>query len=218
MVLRETAQVPDGDTSFTDVERWRWYNTNNIWIDLRALRDLQAADQAAPALPLIVNRKTVDPRDPASTPVIQLESAMGAAIGSIPGARAVHVPRSRFAPVKTTDDLLVVRSDAYELTSDGRMKPSFDGPGPVVTLDKDFYKLLPGLRAAVPCRAAVAAPLPPVRGRRRRHLRRGRRGRGRRTGGRPASRPGRRGTRPVKPERQTGPAGTVACAGGLDRR
>jgi UTP--glucose-1-phosphate uridylyltransferase len=99
---------------------------------------------------LIVNRETVDPRDPASTPVIQLESAMGAAIGSIPGARAVHVPRSRFAPVKTTDDLLVVRSDAYELTSDGRMKPSFDGPGPVVTLDKDFFKLLPDFEQQFP--------------------------------------------------------------------
>ena len=109
LVLRETAQVPDGDTSFTDMQRWRWYNTNNIWIDLRALKDLQAAAPAAPDLPLIVNRKTVDPRDPASIPVIQLESAMGAAIGSIPGARALHVPRSRFAPVKTTDDLLVVR-------------------------------------------------------------------------------------------------------------
>ena len=143
VVLRETAQVPGGDTSFTDVGRWRWYNTNNIWIDLRALKDLQAADPAAPALPLIVNRKTVDPRDPASTPVIQLEWAMGAAIGWVPGARAVHVPRSRFAPVKTTDDLLVVRSDAYQLTGDGQLRPRFDGPGPVVTLDKNFYELLP---------------------------------------------------------------------------
>src|SRR4029077_11628263 len=98
--------------------------------DLRALKDVQAADPAAPDLPLIVNRKTVDSRDPDSTPVIQLESAMGAAIGSIRGARAVHVPRSRFAPVKSTNDLLVVRSDAYELTRDGRMRPSFDGPGP----------------------------------------------------------------------------------------
>ena len=99
VVLRETAQVPDGDPSFTDTGRWRWYNTNNTWIDLRALADLQAAGPAAPALPLIVNRKTIDPRDPASTLVIQLESAMGAAIGSIPGARALHVPRSRFAAV-----------------------------------------------------------------------------------------------------------------------
>src|SRR5580704_1295771 len=150
VVLRETAQVPDGDTSFTDIERWRWYNTNNIWLDLRALRDLQADDPAAPSLPLIVNRETVDPRDPASIPVIQLESAMGAAIGSIPGARAIHVPRSRFAPVKTTDDLLVIRSDAYELTSDGRMRPGFDGPGPVATLDKDFYKLLPDFEQRFP--------------------------------------------------------------------
>jgi len=150
LVLRETAQVPDGDPSFTDIDRWRWYNTNNIWIDLRALKDLQAADPAAPDLPLIVNRKTVDPRDPDSTPVIQLESAMGAAIGSIPGARAVHVPRSRFAPVKTTNDLLVVRSDAYELTSDGEMRPSFDGQEPVVTLDEEYYKLLPDFEQRFP--------------------------------------------------------------------
>ena len=211
VVLRETAQVPDGDTSFTDVERWRWYNTNNIWIDLHAFRDLQAVDQAAPALPLIVNRETVDPRDPASTPVIQLESAMGAAIGSIPGARAIHVPRSRFAPVKTTDDLLVVRSDAYELTSDGRMRPGFDGPGPVVTLDKDFFKLLPGFEQRFPagapslfrCRrfevegdvtfGAGVVAVGDVRV------------------GRPASRPGRGGTRPVKPESQTGTRGTVTA-------
>ena len=153
MVLRETAQVPDGDASFTDVERWRWYNTNNIWIDLRALKDLQAADPAAPELPLIANRKTVDPVDPESTPVIQLESAMGAAIGSIPGARAIAVPRSRFAPVKTTDDLLVVRSDAYELTSDGQLRPAFDGPGPVVTLDEGYYKLLPDLEQRFPAGA-----------------------------------------------------------------
>src|SRR5580693_7355099 len=130
LVLRETAQVPDGDDSFTDV-------------DLRALKDLQAADPAAPDLPLIVNRKTVDPSDPDSTPVIQLETAMGAAIGSIPGARAVHAPRSRFAPVKTTDDLLLVRSDAYELTGDGQLRPTFDGQEPVITLDEDYYKLLP---------------------------------------------------------------------------
>jgi len=75
---------------------------------------------------------------------------MGAAIGSIPGARAVHVPRSRFAPVKTTDDLLVVRSDAYRLISDGQLRPAFDGPAPIVGLDKHFYKLLPGFEQRFP--------------------------------------------------------------------
>jgi len=150
VVLRETAQVPDGDTSFTDIERWRYYNTNNLWIDLQALTELQAADPGAPALPLIVNRKTVDPRDKSSTPVIQLETAMGAAVGSIPGARAVQVPRTRFAPVKTTNDLLVVWSDAYQLTPDGRMSPTFDGSGPLVTLDDDHFKLVPDFEQRFP--------------------------------------------------------------------
>ena len=68
VVLRGTAQVPDGDTSFTDVERWRWYNTNDIWIDLRALKDLQASDPAAPALPLIIDRETVEPAEPGRAP------------------------------------------------------------------------------------------------------------------------------------------------------
>jgi UTP--glucose-1-phosphate uridylyltransferase len=150
VVLRETAQVPEGDASFTDVERWRFYNTNNLWIDLRALRRLQEADPAAPVLPLIVNRKTVDPKDPSSTPVIQLETAMGAAIGSIAGARPVLVPRTRFAPVKTTDDLLVVRSDAYRLGEDGRMTPTFDGPGPVVTLEPGCFRLMPDFERRFP--------------------------------------------------------------------
>jgi UTP--glucose-1-phosphate uridylyltransferase len=142
LVLRETAQVPDGDPSFTDVDRWRFYNTNNLWIDLRALEALLAEDPAGPELPLIVNRKTVDPTDPASPAVLQLETAMGAAIGAIDGARAVWVPRTRFAPVKTTDDLLVVRSDAYALTGDGRMQPTFDGDPPVVTLDPAHFRQL----------------------------------------------------------------------------
>ncbi len=128
LVLRETAQVPDGDDSFADVERWRFYNTNNLWVDLRVLRP-ETLD-----LPLIVNRRPVDPRDPDSPEVLQLETAMGAAVGAIAGARAVEVPRSRFAPVKTTDDLLLVRSDAYELRDDGVLAPCFDGDPPLVTL------------------------------------------------------------------------------------
>jgi UTP--glucose-1-phosphate uridylyltransferase len=153
IVLRETAQVPEGDDSFSDVERWRWYNTNNLWIDLRALARLLEHHPAGPELPLIVNRKTVDPSDSSSPAVLQLESAMGAAIGAIDGARAVHVPRRRFAPVKTTDDLLVVRSDAYALGADGRMRPTFDGDPPVVALDAAHFKLLADFEARFPAGA-----------------------------------------------------------------
>lgn len=140
LVLRETAQVPEGDESFTDIERFGYFNTNNLWFDLEHLRSLQEADPAAPYLPLIVNKKTVDPTDTSSTPVLQLETAMGAAIGSVEGARAIEVPRTRFAPVKTTDDLLVARSDLYDLTDDGRMEPT--GAAPLVKLEKARFGML----------------------------------------------------------------------------
>jgi UTP--glucose-1-phosphate uridylyltransferase len=150
LVLRETAQTPPDDPSFSDVERWRYYNTNNLWVDLHALERLLDDHAGGPDLPLIVNRKTVDPADPSSPAVLQLETAMGAAIGAIDGARAVEVPRSRFAPVKTTDDLLVTRSDAYILNDDGTLSPAFAGDPPVVALDPDHYKLLPDAERRFP--------------------------------------------------------------------
>ena len=55
--------------------------------------------------------------------------------------------------MKTTDDLLVVRSDAYELAGDGQMRPAFDGPGPVVTLDERHYELLPDFEQRFPAGA-----------------------------------------------------------------
>ena len=142
LVLRETAQTPPDDAdSFSDFRRWRYYNTNNLWIDLDALAGLLAEREGDLGLPLIVNHKTVDPADKASPPVVQLETAMGAALGVIPGARVVEVPRGRFAPVKTTDDLLVVRSDACVLDPDDfRLEPA--GRWPLVALDKDHYKYL----------------------------------------------------------------------------
>jgi UTP--glucose-1-phosphate uridylyltransferase len=153
LVLRETAQTPEEDAaSFRDFRRWRHYNTNNLWIDLEALAARLERDGGALDLPVIVNRKTVDPRDPETPDVVQLETAMGSAIGLFDGARALCVPRSRFAPVKTTDDLLVLRSDAYVLTPDWRVEPA-PGRGPAppyVELDPAYYKLLAGFEERFP--------------------------------------------------------------------
>ena len=142
LVLRETAQTPDEDVeAFEDVSRHRYFNCNNIWVDLRALdRTLDERDGVL-GLPMIVNRKTVDPGDSSSPGVVQLETAMGAAIGVFEGAAAIRVPRSRFAPVKTTNDLLVVRSDAYELADDFTVHLASDR-APLVDLDADHFKLL----------------------------------------------------------------------------
>jgi len=107
-------------------------------------------------LPMIINRKTVDPADVASTPVLQLETAMGAAIDVFEGARAVRVPRERFAPVKTTNDLLSLRSDAYVLHDDGRIAVAQQrgaAGAPLVDLDPSHFKLLRDFDARFPAGA-----------------------------------------------------------------
>jgi UTP--glucose-1-phosphate uridylyltransferase len=145
LVLREIAQTPDEDVdAFQDVSRHRYFNTNTLWVDLRALAGVLERSGGVVELPMIVNRKTVDPADKDSTPVIQLETAMGAAVGVFDGAAALRVPRSRFVPVKTTNDLLSLRSDAYVI-GDGMavgLAPERDGTPPLVDLDPDFYKLV----------------------------------------------------------------------------
>jgi UTP--glucose-1-phosphate uridylyltransferase len=146
LVLRETAQTPDEDVgAFQDVSRHRFFNTNSLWIDLHALDARLRENDGVLGLPMIVNRKTVDPGDAGSTPVVQLESAMGAAIGVFEGAGALRVSRRRFAPVKTTNDLLALRSDAYVLTDDSRVVLAAEREGrgaPLVDLDSRFYKLV----------------------------------------------------------------------------
>ncbi|MGC3992295.1 MAG: UTP--glucose-1-phosphate uridylyltransferase [Chthoniobacteraceae bacterium] len=151
-ILRESAQCPDEDMdAFQDITRHRFFNTNNLWLRLDQLRDAINAAGGFLPLPLIRNSKTVDPRDKKSPAVYQLETAMGAAIECFASSAAVDVPRSRFAPVKTTGDLLTLRSDAYDFTPDGRalLAPEFNGVPPKVDLDGN-YKLVDQLEAALP--------------------------------------------------------------------
>ena len=91
---------------------------------LREKRRLLAERHGILGLSLIVNEKPIDPQEPTSPRVIQLETAMGAAVGVFPGARALHVPRGRLVPVKTTSDLLALWSDAYDLGDDFRIVAS----------------------------------------------------------------------------------------------
>ncbi|RMG48390.1 MAG: UTP--glucose-1-phosphate uridylyltransferase [Acidobacteria bacterium] len=153
LLLREIAQCPPEDLPHhRDHRRHRFFGTNTIWLHLPSLRDELASRGGVLELPLICNRKTVDPRDPSSTPVYQLETAMGTAISVFRKTGAIRVPRSRFAPVKTTNDLLGVRSDAYELTCDFRvvLAPTRDAP-PFIDLDPAHYKMIDQLESRFPC-------------------------------------------------------------------
>lgn len=142
LVLREKAQVAEEDEdAFGDISRHRYFNTNNLWLDLQALADTMAARDSVLGLPMIVNRKTVDPTDKASPEVFQIETAMGAAVEVFEGSRAIVVPRERFLPVKTTNDLLLLRSDVYRTDEDASLERLVDR-APLVTLADGPYKLI----------------------------------------------------------------------------
>ncbi len=142
LALREVAQCPEEEQSeFQNIEKYAFFNTNSIWLNLKVLEKVFAYHGMMP-LDLIANHKTLDPRDPDSPPVIQVETAMGSAISSFHTAAAVRVPRTRFAPVKTVNDLLNVMSDNYILSKDYEIVPNpARTRGPIhVDLDLDFYK------------------------------------------------------------------------------
>jgi len=148
----------------------RFFNTNNLWVDLQALKAQFDKHSGALPLPVIKNAKTVDPRDKGSTKVLQLETAMGSAISCFQGATAIVIPRSRFAPVKTTADLVALRSDAYVMTADFRIElaPERNGVPPDVKLD-GRYKFVDAMDAlgAVPSMIGCKTLTIDVRARRR---------------------------------------------------
>ncbi len=153
LILREGAQCPARDrAAFQDTERHHFFNTNNLWLDLDALSErLDPLSDGLP-LPIIRNEKPVSATHPKGPRCLQLETAMGAAIECFEGAEAVCVPRDRFAPVKTTSDLLSIWSDAYELTEDLRMV-AVDSEATrlrVVELDPRFYGCVEDLELRFP--------------------------------------------------------------------
>jgi UTP--glucose-1-phosphate uridylyltransferase len=148
IIQRETAQThPDDLDVSLDPARHRYFHTNNLWFDLEALAAELDRTGGVLELPLIRNAKTVDPTDGSSPEVVQIESAMGAAVAVFEGATAIEVGRERFLPVKTTNDLLLLRSDVYELTDDFRLVAQVDAP--LVQLSKS-YKTISGFDARFP--------------------------------------------------------------------
>jgi UTP--glucose-1-phosphate uridylyltransferase len=142
IVLRETAQtLAEDQEALADLDRHKFTSTNNLWFNLVAMREALDARHGVLGLPLIRNVKNVDPGDKSTPEVVQIETAMGAAIEIFAGARTIEVGRDRFVPVKTTNDLLVLRSDVYALRADNVLDQTADAL-PFIELDHDFYKLV----------------------------------------------------------------------------
>jgi len=154
LALREAAQCPpESIDSFMNTDLHRYFNTNNLWIRLDALCDIW--NSGTLTLPMIRNVKKLDTRDEESPDVIQLESAMGSALSVFENAGALRVPRSRFAPVKNCEDLLLLWSDYYDLTEDRRivMNKRHKSIQMNVCLEPQFYGALDKLKERFPAGA-----------------------------------------------------------------
>lgn len=153
LILRDTAQTSAEEMHyFTDEFRHPFFHTNNLWFDLAVLAQTLTERNAVLGLPMIKNEKTVDPADSSSPAVIQIESAMGAAIEVFPGATAIGVGRERFLPVKTTSDLLLLRSDVYDVDAAGLVAKTVEAV-PLVTLDAKHYKTIGAFEQRFPAGA-----------------------------------------------------------------
>ena len=158
LLLREIAQCPPEEIAqFQDIDRYRLFNTNNLWIHLPSLRELLQERDGFLDLPMIVNNKPVDPSRPDSPAVFQLETAVGLAISAFDGAQAIQVPRDRFMPVKKCNDLLALRSDAYRLSQEQcigldprRGTDPFPAGAPLVELDDRFYQFIEQIQERFP--------------------------------------------------------------------
>lgn len=141
LILREAAQCPENELgAFRDITRYGFFNTNNIWINLKALEDLIHKGKTI-KLPMIRNPKTLDPRDEKSPPVYQIETAMGAAISLFKDAAVIKVPNSRFLPVKKCNELLSVRSDRFVFSNGHHLilNPKVGSKTIRIDLDPKYY-------------------------------------------------------------------------------
>lgn len=142
--LLEIAQVPaEHRNDFASIKKFKIFNTNNIWVRIEAIK--RVLEEQSLDLEVIINNKTMEST---GEKVIQLESAVGAAIKHFNGGHGVNVPRTRFLPVKSCSDLFIVQSDLYNLAH-GELLPNPKRPFSAVPIVKlgDHFKRVPNFLA-----------------------------------------------------------------------
>eukprot|EP01121_Diplochlamys_sp_Union-15-3_P008021 TRINITY_DN2097_c0_g1_i2.p1 TRINITY_DN2097_c0_g1~~TRINITY_DN2097_c0_g1_i2.p1 ORF type:complete len:502 (+),score=91.82 TRINITY_DN2097_c0_g1_i2:3-1508(+) len=136
--LLEIAQVPASKVEeFKSIKKFKIFNTNNMWVSLSAIKRVVENNELS-EMAVIRNDKSLDGK-----PIIQLETAAGAAIEFFKKSHGINVPRSRFLPVKSTSDLFLIQSDLYEVKNGCLImnpKRPFPGP-PVIKLGNEFRKV-----------------------------------------------------------------------------
>ena len=135
LILREVAQCPEDEVEdFQNIQTYKYFNTNNLWIKLKSLKEKLKSYGGFLPLNLILNQKIVN-----TIPVYQLETAMGSAINLFDNSKAICVPRSRFLPVKKNQDLLLLWSDNYELDENSVLKQKNGAKDTILDLDDNYF-------------------------------------------------------------------------------
>ncbi|MCP9262957.1 UTP--glucose-1-phosphate uridylyltransferase [Dirofilaria immitis] len=73
--------------------------------------------------------------------VNQLETSLGGAIRNFDKVLSIKVPRSRFLPVKNTQELLAIMSDLYEVTENFSLQFVRKDKAPIIELSEHFSKI-----------------------------------------------------------------------------
>ncbi|KAF3982553.1 MAG: UTP--glucose-1-phosphate uridylyltransferase [Methylococcales symbiont of Hymedesmia sp. n. MRB-2018] len=150
LLLRESAQCHSNDINgFQDINKYKYFNTNNLWIRLDRLKQLLDENNGIIDLPFIQNIKNLDPGDAFSPKVIQMETAMGAAISKFKDSIALRVPKSRFIPIKTSNELLGLWSNAFVLDDNNLIvtNPHRKNDYLIIKLDNKYFKKIDDLQA-----------------------------------------------------------------------
>lgn len=146
-VLRESSMcAPEDRQYFSDIDKYRYFNTNNIWFDVEKMYRLVIDRNGLLELPVIKNHKVLQ----GGQEVFQLETACGSAISLFEDAIALEVPRSRFAPVKGLSDLMAVRSDAYVMREDNSVSLAEGKLAPPVIILPEQVKSIESMEAMFP--------------------------------------------------------------------
>lgn len=111
--LIESAQIPEEFVAdFKGSKAFKYFNTNNNWINLRSLKRKIEANKIK--TDVIANIKNVD-----NLRIIQFESGISSGITSFDKPVCIEVNRDRFIPIKTCEDLLPLIGNLIKINSSG---------------------------------------------------------------------------------------------------
>ncbi|CAI4064416.1 hypothetical protein SUVZ_08G0350 [Saccharomyces uvarum] len=94
-------------------------NTNNIWINLRKLKNLIESDSLN--LPICSSETKMIIHNSPLMEILHLQTNLGDCIDFFSNSQIIKVPRNRFLPLATCEDLFLLNSNLYDLDTSGSL-------------------------------------------------------------------------------------------------